>query len=127
MLPILATLPLAGAAPLGSWSVASAPDLQAVIDQATAPMNFLTRPIARSRLKATNSVYRTVRIEREAGHRFVTEVVEAFPGEIESVSVSKPTLEDVFIRRTGHRFWNEDAQGLEQQAASSAKKKKKKH
>jgi ABC-2 type transport system ATP-binding protein len=49
-----------------------------------------------------------VRIEREAAHRFVTEVVEAFPGEIESLSVSKPALEDVFIRRTGHRFWSEE-------------------
>jgi ABC-2 type transport system ATP-binding protein len=48
-----------------------------------------------------------VRIEREAAHRFVTEVVEAFPGEIEALSVSKPTLEDVFIRRTGHKFWTE--------------------
>ena len=66
-----------------------------------------------------------VRIEREAGHRFITDVVEAFPGEIDAVSVSKPTLEDVFIRRTGHRFWNEDAQGLEQRADASAKKKKK--
>jgi ABC-2 type transport system ATP-binding protein len=65
-----------------------------------------------------------VRIEREAGHRFITEVVEAFPGEINSVTVSKPTLEDVFIRRTGHRFWNEDAEGLEQRAAQTKKKKK---
>jgi len=48
-----------------------------------------------------------VRLEIEQGHRFVTDVVEAFPGEIQSVSVSKPTLEDVFIDRTGHRFWNE--------------------
>jgi ABC-2 type transport system ATP-binding protein len=64
-----------------------------------------------------------VRIEREAGHRFITDVVEAFPGEIDAVSVSKPTLEDVFIRRTGHRFWNEDAQGLEQRAAGTKKKK----
>jgi ABC-2 type transport system ATP-binding protein len=48
-----------------------------------------------------------VRIERENGHRFITELVEAFPGKIQSVSVSKPTLEDVFIRRTGHRFWVE--------------------
>jgi len=48
-----------------------------------------------------------VRIELEQGHRFITEVVEAFPGEIQSVSVSKPTLEDVFIHRTGHRFWTE--------------------
>jgi ABC-2 type transport system ATP-binding protein len=48
-----------------------------------------------------------VRIERENGHRFVTDVVEAFPGEIQAVSVSKPSLEDVFIHRTGHRFWTE--------------------
>jgi ABC-2 type transport system ATP-binding protein len=48
-----------------------------------------------------------VRIERENGHRFITDVVESFPGEIESISVSKPTLEDVFIRRTGHRFWTD--------------------
>ncbi len=46
-----------------------------------------------------------VRVEREQGHRFLTEVVEAFPGAIEAVSVSKPSLEDVFIQRTGHRFW----------------------
>jgi ABC-2 type transport system ATP-binding protein len=49
-----------------------------------------------------------VRMEREGAHRFVTEVVEAFPGEIEAISVSKPALEDVFIRRTGHKFWSEE-------------------
>ncbi len=49
-----------------------------------------------------------VRLERGNGHRFVPELVESFPGEIESISVAKPTLEDVFIRRTGHRFWTED-------------------
>jgi len=48
-----------------------------------------------------------VRIEMENGHRFITGVVEAFPGEIQAVRVSKPTLEDVFIHRTGHRFWTE--------------------
>ena len=51
-----------------------------------------------------------VRIEMENGHRFITGVVEAFPGEIQAVSVSKPTLEDVFIHRTGHRFWSETAE-----------------
>ncbi len=49
-----------------------------------------------------------VRMERKEGHRFITDLVESFPGEIQSVSVSKPTLEDVFIDRTGHRFWNEE-------------------
>jgi len=51
-----------------------------------------------------------VRLEIENGHRFVPDVVEAFPGEIQSLSVSKPTLEDVFIHRTGHRFWSEEAE-----------------
>ncbi len=64
-----------------------------------------------------------VRLEIENGHRFVPDVVEAFPGEIQSLSVSKPTLEDVFIRRTGHRFWNEE---LELQAEAGKKKKGKK-
>ncbi len=53
-----------------------------------------------------------VRLERENGHRFITDVVEAFPGEIEAISVSKPTLEDVFIHRTGHRFWTEGSKDV---------------
>ncbi len=53
-----------------------------------------------------------VRIEKENGHRFVTDVVEAFPGEVDSVSIAKPSLEDVFIRRTGHRFWTERDKSL---------------
>jgi ABC-2 type transport system ATP-binding protein len=65
-----------------------------------------------------------VRLEREQGHRFVTDVVEAFPGEIESITVAKPTLEDVFIHRTGHRFWTEEQQSDE---PTTSKKKKKKH
>ena len=42
-----------------------------------------------------------VRVELENGHRFITEVVEAFPGAIDSVGLHKPTLEDVFVRETG--------------------------
>ena len=55
----------------------------------------------------THVLEQQVRIEREHGHRFVTDMVEAFPGEIDAISIAKPSLEDVFIRRTGHRFWNE--------------------
>jgi ABC-2 type transport system ATP-binding protein len=42
-----------------------------------------------------------VRVEIQNGHRFIAEVVEAFPGSIESVGLHKPTLEDVFVRETG--------------------------
>ena len=52
----------------------------------------------------------------------MTDVVEAFPGEIDAISISKPTLEDVFIHRTGHRFWTE-----EQKTDEASARKKKKH
>ena len=42
-----------------------------------------------------------VRVEIENGHRFIAEVVEAFPGAVSSVSLHKPTLEDVFVHQTG--------------------------
>ena len=42
-----------------------------------------------------------VRVEIENGHRFIAEVVEAFPGAVHSVGLHKPTLEDVFVRQTG--------------------------
>jgi len=42
-----------------------------------------------------------VRVEIQNGHRFIAEVMEAFPGVIHSVGLHKPTLEDVFVRETG--------------------------
>jgi len=42
-----------------------------------------------------------LRVEIGNGHRFIAEVVEAFPGAIESVGLHKPTLEDVFVHETG--------------------------
>jgi ABC-2 type transport system ATP-binding protein len=59
---------------------------------------------------ATTVLDGKVRLERKDGHRFVAQLAEAFPGEIDSISVSKPTLEDVFISRTGHRLWTESPQ-----------------
>lgn len=49
-----------------------------------------------------------VRLERPDGHRLVAQLVEAFPGEVRSVMLGKPTLEDVFIARTGRRFVTAD-------------------
>jgi len=47
----------------------------------------------------------TIRIELPRGHEFVREVVDMFGDEIESVTFGKPTLEDVFVHLTGHRFY----------------------
>jgi ABC-2 type transport system ATP-binding protein len=49
----------------------------------------------------------TVRLERERGHELAARLAEALPGRIESVTVARPSLEDVFLRRTGHRLFDE--------------------
>jgi len=91
-----------------------------ILLEATDPESLAARIRERYRLDAT-VMYDKVRLEREQGHRFVTDVVEAFPGEIQSISVSKPTLEDVFIHRTGHRFWTEDQNSEELRASEHEK------
>jgi ABC-2 type transport system ATP-binding protein len=48
-----------------------------------------------------------VRVETERGHDLVSRLVDVFGSEISSVALGKPTLEDVFVERTGHKFWDE--------------------
>jgi ABC-2 type transport system ATP-binding protein len=55
-----------------------------------------------------------LRVEAPDGHRLVSRIVEAFPGQIASIRLGKPTLEDVFIARTGHRFWREKREVLDE-------------
>lgn len=50
---------------------------------------------------------RTVRIEHPEARRLLREIYEAFPEQIESIQLARPTLEDVFIHETGHELWNE--------------------
>lgn len=50
-----------------------------------------------------------LRLEHENGHELLRELVATFPDEIQSVTLGKPTLEDVFIARTGHQFWGEES------------------
>ncbi len=78
-----------------------------ILLEASEPESLTQRIRTRFGLKPTVMGHQ-VRLEIENGHRFVTDVVEAFPGEIEGVSIHKPSLEDVFIRRTGHRFWTDE-------------------
>ncbi len=51
----------------------------------------------------------SLRIEKERGHDLLRDLMEAFPAEISGITLGKPTLEDVFIKRTGHRFWDAEA------------------
>jgi ABC-2 type transport system ATP-binding protein len=50
-----------------------------------------------------------VRLEVADGHHWIARLVEAFPDRIAAIRLGKPTLEDVFIEKTGHRFWRESA------------------
>jgi ABC-2 type transport system ATP-binding protein len=45
-----------------------------------------------------------VRIERERGHELVARLMEALTGRVDAVRVARPTLEDVFLQRTGRRL-----------------------
>ena len=51
-----------------------------------------------------------VRIEHPDGASFIARLLQKFPGEINSVTLAKPTLEDLFIARTGHRLSEADAE-----------------
>jgi len=53
---------------------------------------------------AADVVDAAVRIEVDNGHIMVPDIIEAFPGEVDSVTVGRPTLEDVFVHFTGHRL-----------------------
>lgn len=46
----------------------------------------------------------TIRIEAPRAHELIPRLVEAFPERITAVSLSRPTLEEVFMHHTGRRF-----------------------
>jgi ABC-2 type transport system ATP-binding protein len=48
-----------------------------------------------------------VRIEHHEGHALVPRLASAFPERLSSITVQAPTLEDVFVHRTGHGFADE--------------------
>jgi hypothetical protein len=65
-LPAILASPLAAQTPgpFGTWILTAVPDLTPVIETATASMNFVTRPIARARLKKATLAFQTIRIDR---------------------------------------------------------------
>jgi ABC-2 type transport system ATP-binding protein len=73
----------------------------------TAAPEDLARRITERFQVASRPVGGQIRIEVDKGHEFVGRLVETFGSEISSVALGKPTLEDVFIQRTGHKFWDD--------------------
>jgi ABC-2 type transport system ATP-binding protein len=74
-----------------------------MVISATAP-EALAQKISRKFQINAALVDGTLRIERPRGHELVARLVDEFGGEIESVTFGRPTLEDVFVHLTGHRF-----------------------
>lgn len=69
--------------------------------------SVLARDIQAAFQHSIEVVDQNVRMECQRGHEWVPRLVQAFPDRIQSITMSKPTLEDVFVRHTGHRFWVE--------------------
>lgn len=45
-----------------------------------------------------------IRIEKDMGPNFLTEVMGRFSNQIHSITIGKPTLEDLFLRKTGRKI-----------------------
>ena len=78
----------------------------AITIRTAAPAALATEITQRFNVRAVE-VDASVRLEQPDGHQWIARLVDAFPDRIESITLGKPTLEDVFIHFTGHRFWNE--------------------
>ena len=46
-----------------------------------------------------------VRLEKESAHEIIPELVRTLGSDIESITLGKPTLEDLFIKETGRKLW----------------------
>lgn len=55
-----------------------------------------------------------LRLEVENGETFIPRLVTAVPAEIEAISLRRPTLDDVFLKVTGHQIREEDASSKDQ-------------
>lgn len=49
-----------------------------------------------------------LQIEDDRAPALMTKIAAAFPEEIQSITFRKPTLEDVFLHKTGHHFWSKE-------------------
>jgi ABC-2 type transport system ATP-binding protein len=58
-----------------------------------------------------------VRLEHAGGHELAARLAGSLPGRIGAVTVARPTLEDVFLRRTGHRLYEDDRDETTEAAA----------
>ena len=68
-------------------------------------ISSLSHKIEQNIGEKTQAFNGSLRMESRDPHAVVAQILEKFKEEITSIQLSKPTLEDVFIQKTGHRFW----------------------
>ena len=75
-----------------------------VITLASADSEQLSRALREQFAIEAQVIDGTVRFEQERGPEAVAQLLRALPASVDSVTVARPSLEDVFIRATGRRF-----------------------
>jgi ABC-2 type transport system ATP-binding protein len=79
-------------------------DVVTVVPRASSELARLRAAVEERFGVAAKSVGGVVRAEAKDGAALVSEVIRAFGDEVASVTVGRPTLEDVFLVKTGRRF-----------------------
>jgi ABC-2 type transport system ATP-binding protein len=69
----------------------------------------------------TQLVGSTVRMESDRGPELLPELLATFDDQLTSVTLARPTLEDVFVARTGHRL---DAGAAEEPSSASPRRRR---
>ena len=93
-------------------AAALAADVAAHLDPGLVPKDGPSVALHPGRVTAVGP---TVRIERSDGPSLVPVLAASFPGRFRSLTLGAPSLEDVFVDRTGHSF--EEAGGIDGRTA----------
>lgn len=73
----------------------------------TATPEALGRELQEAFQVPVQAVDRELRIEQPEGHELVREIMRRFGPQVQSITLGRPTLEDVFIHHTGRRLSDE--------------------
>lgn len=79
----------------------------------------LQKKLAAENIEA-RQVGATLVFESNEAPQLMVKVVHDFRAEIREISLGKPRLEDVFVQKTGHRFWDADCDADHDNATSES-------
>jgi ABC-2 type transport system ATP-binding protein len=74
-------------------------------------VSLLKKKLLRQFELHTTVVGNELMMEVATGHRFIPKLIRTFPNLVSSVTLRKPSLEDVFVHATGHALEGSDTAG----------------